>query len=519
MATFVQKLAAWAASASHDKMPKAILERARLQHLHLATLVGDRPADGPWVGLKRLYPRGGTALLAGGGKCTAVGAARIHTTQAAWTDRLDHILGGSPGVGAVTASWAYANGAQFSDLLAATVAANEVGGRIGAAILLGPHHGMGAGWVHAASAATAAGRLLGLSEDKLAHAIALALASSGAIPRSIIAGEGRPMGVAAAVTAGLGAASAARSGVRGPLEILEVPGGLLENGCWIPLHHAFTGLGEAWLTETLSIPRWPGPPVWHAVLDGVDEVLARHIKAADRRLRPDQVQAIKVAVPAPAVALDNWMGRHGLRSPISLGHAIRHGIGALVVEHEFGSAELSDLGWAERRERYGEIASRVTVSHSLDLSLEIISNMVSTAAPLIGGINEIEWRSLIQHVEGSEVGWRGVSLGGIRGVFKHRPDKWLKALKHSSGDLSEARLNEWQPRMGADILLETIRGGQWPESRVTALGGPGTSWGELVEDVLRRFSGEEPARLAAARLLWEAPADQDATVTVERLLH
>ena len=133
----------------------------------------------------------------------------------------------------------------------------------------------------------------------------------------------------------------------------------------MPLQHAFSGLGKAWLTETVSFPRWPGPAVWHAALDCVDEILARHIKAADKRLRADQVTRLQVHLPAPAVALDRWSSRHGLRTPDGLAHALRHAIGALIVEHQLGSSELQAERWPERVERYGEVASRVTVDHDL----------------------------------------------------------------------------------------------------------------------------------------------------------
>jgi hypothetical protein len=454
-------------------------------------------------------------MLVGGGATSAVAAAGIHAARAAWTDRLDHMLGGSPGVGAVTGAWAHAKGTTAEDLWVATVVANEVGARIGAALMLGTHNGAGAAWVYAAAAATASGRLMGLSEDKLAHAIALSLASSGPIPRAVLAGEGRCMAVANAVMSGLEASKAAGRGVRGCLDILEAPGGLLEASSSLPLHHAFSGLGQGWLTETLSIPRWPGPPAWHSVLDGVSEVLKRHIKAADKRLRPDQVQRIKVAVPAPAIVQDRWMARYGLRSSLGLGHAIRHAVGALVVDHEFDETTLASTGWPERRDCYGAVASRVVVEHSLDLSLDAMANMVNTAAPLIGGINESEWRALHSRLDSGLVHW---DFGGVRSLVKHRPDKWLGQLKHASRNLGDARLGEWQYRMGAKVSVYTIRGGNWPENIATPVGSPGTSWNALVDTVLEGFGKGNPDRLAAASWVWESSSTLSGVQLIEGLL-
>ena len=327
------------------------------------------------------------------------------------------------------------------------------------------------------------------------------------------------MAVAIAVGAGVDAARLAKAGAHGPLNILDAAGGLLESGCWLPLPHAFTGLGEAWLTETLSFPRWPGPPAWHATLDAVNEVLRRHIKAADKRLRADQVRAIRVSVPAPAVALERWRGRHGLRDSQSLGHAVRHAIGALVVEHQLGEAELSAQDWSERSERYGDIAGRVTVTHDLGLTMDLISNTVQTAAPLVGGVTEAEWWALARRLEGAEAGWPALGLDGVRSLLKHRPDKWIKAVRYAPRDLADAHLSDWQPRMGASVVVDTTRGGSWPEVRVNAEGGPGSSWNGLIDEVMAGFSGDDADRKMTADELWESALSQDAHAIVERLLY
>ena len=111
--------------------------------------------------------------MAGGKRTSAHAAARVHSARAAWTDRLDHMLGGPTGVGSVTAAWSASKGSSLGDLLTATVVANEVAGRVGAALMLGPHYGAGAGWVYASSAAIASGRLMGLDTEQMGHACVL----------------------------------------------------------------------------------------------------------------------------------------------------------------------------------------------------------------------------------------------------------------------------------------------------------------------------------------------------------
>jgi 2-methylcitrate dehydratase PrpD len=518
MAYFVDQLAQFAVSVDADDIPSTVRDRVRLQMLHIAALIDDAPEEGPWVGLKKMAPRRGAAKLKRGASTSSVAAAGIHAAMAASTDRLDHLLGGSPGVGAVCAGMAAAKGQNLSALVSAIAVGNEVGGRLGAALLLGPHHGGCAGWVPRVAAAATAGRLMGLSVDQMAHALGMAVVGGGPFPRAVLAGEGRAQAFGSAVSAGVGDAKAAASGVTGQVDVLEAAGGLLEGACWIPLPHAFSGLGEAWLTHTLSFPRWPGPPAFHAALDAVQEILDRHIKAADKRLRADQVAGIKIGLPAPAVALDRWISRRGVHGAAGLGHSLRHAVGALVVDHEFNTRTLSRDDWGARRDRYGDIARLVEVEHDLDLSLDLAGATIGIVAPLFGGITEGEIRDTLGRLSAPEIGWPSLGLSDLKALVTHRPDRWLRTIRYASHDLSDAKLEDWQLRLGASVAISTTRGGNWPDRRATAVGGPSSPFNDLMERVVSAFAGDRPERRAHVRMLWESAPDQEASPHVERLL-
>jgi 2-methylcitrate dehydratase PrpD len=518
MRTFIEQLGDFAVTVDRADIPRTVLERARLQHIHLAGLVADVVPNEIASGLRKGAPRRGAASVWGGGKTSPRTAARIHAARAAFVDRLDHVLGGSTGVGAVSSSWAFAKGAQVDEVLVATAVANEVAGRVGAALLIGPHHGFGSGWVHAVAAAVSTGRLLQLDAGQMSHAIGLALASSGPIPRTVLAGAGRSAAVAAAVASGIEAAQLAAKGTQSSLNQLEAPGGLLESACWIPLKHAFTGLGQAWLTHTLSFPRWPGPVVWHSTYDALDKVLKRHVKAADKRLRVDQVSEIHLRVPAPAVALDQWAARTGLQESAGLPHAVRHGIGALVAEHQLGAHEMNPADWSKRSAIYGDVASRIRVRHDLSLTLDFMGQVVDTISPLVGGITETEWKGLMGRVSRPEVGWPTVQWGDLRSLWKHRPDKWFHTVRFAPGNLSDARLDEWQLRLGAEIEVYTTRGGKWPERRSVPEHSPGTPWLETIASVHDRFAAGEEKRMEQAQWVWDSGGEHDAVEWVSKLL-
>lgn len=509
MATHTLKLAEWASQLVSADLPQTVNRRCRLQLLHVISQAQlfDRSAN-----LRAAGPKRGPAKLVGGGSSNAVTAARAHAESAASGDQLDYLLGGSTGVGAVSAALACAKGRTFGDVLCAIAAANEVAGRVGASMTLGPHHGAGNGWVHTVSAATAAAKVMGLDKHKMAHAIAIALMSGAPIARSLLASEHRAVAIGLAVGRGVEAALLAKGGVRGQLDLLESPGGLLELGCWLSLHHAFTGLGTAWLTETVAFPRWPGPPAWHAALDGVDEILERHVKAADKRLRSDQIIDITIRLPAPAVVLDHWVVRHGRPDSAGAAHSLRHAVGSLVAQHEL------KLPLPLEDERCGVVASKVRVEHDLGLTMDLMGHVLDTALPLFGGITEGEWRGLMGRLSGPDSAWPQVSWRDIRKIAEHRPDKWAQRVRYAPRDLSEGRLSDWQWRLGASVEIRTIRGGKWPVTRPFPTGGPGNAWEPLVERVVAAFAQGDESSEADAFALVEMDAGADSSQVMNHLL-
>ena len=518
VSTLIEQLADFAVKTEWSALPGTVRERARLQHVHIAAAVHEPVPESITSGMMRHAPSRGAARLFNGQTTSSRGAAQIHAARAAYVDCLDHILGGSTGVGAVVASWAHAKGSTVECVLLSTAVANEVAGRIGASMLLGPHHGFGSGWVHAVSAAVSAGKMIGLDCEQMTEAIAMALTSGGPIPRSVLASSSRSFAVGSAVAAGVEAAQMAKKGGLAARDQLESPGGLLESACWLPLPHAFTGFGEAWLTHTLTFPKWPGPVVWHSAYDALGRVLERHVKAADKRLRVDQVKEIHVKVPAPAVALDAWVSRYGVRSSAGLPHAVRHGMGALVAQHALGVAEMEPDGWSQRKRVYGDLASRVRIEHDLSLTLDFMSQVVHALAPLIGGITESEWRSLLERVARPEVGWPTIKWSDARSLMKHRPDKWIRKVRFAPISLADGQFNEWQLRLGASVVVYTTRGGKWPESVSIPDCSPGTSWAETIVSVHSSFSKGDEERSKTCDQVWCSAETEDAGMWVDCLL-
>ncbi len=150
-------------------------------------------------------------------------------------------------------------GSPVADQLAAQVVANEIGGRIGGACLIGPQNGQMWSFVHALEGAAAAARILGLSRTETAHAMAISLSAP---PRATAPGffmpDSKLLTAAEPLCLGLRAARLASAGATGPLDILDGASGFLGAFSAAPLRGALAGLGEAWTTRTISIKPYPG---------------------------------------------------------------------------------------------------------------------------------------------------------------------------------------------------------------------------------------------------------------------
>ncbi|MFT5684382.1 MAG: 2-methylcitrate dehydratase PrpD [Myxococcota bacterium] len=478
MSSIIQKLGRFSAEFIPEQLPPSVLQRVRLQHLNLAgavRTVSDRPL---------------ARALSGDDPVASV---RRNATLGGWLEQDDILLGGQTGVGAVPVAWALSEGRTIGELLTAVAMANEIGGRIGAAALLGPGLGAASPMVTSASAAVAAARMLSMSAEQTSHAIALAISACGlpTEPRGVPADALR---FGHAARAGLEAANLARAGVRGDLSLLDDPAGPLSEQCWLPLRAAFTGLGQAWLSETLAFKLDPLALHAQVPVQATQEILRRHIKAADKRLRWDQVDRIEIRTTSLTTAMSRrpWSLR-----PSTVPQSIRHAIGVMVVSSELTSEQLTDDWLTDNRERIGDVAGRVSVTYDPARTAQWLTGLIEVAAPLFVGLTIDELRGVIAKAR-RFYGPLPSASGGALALLKARPDQLLERIRYSTGDLGTARLEELQFSCDTEVKLFTTRGGSWPERRSIPEGSPGWSWEDTVSRSLARHGAPDAADLLAA---------------------
>ena len=270
--TVCEQWGEWAASLTAADLPERVAERARLQTASI--LAAARAGADDAAPFAAIAPDGPAGEVYRG-----AAASIAH-------DWDDYLYMGHTGHSAVWAARAFA-GEDGERAAVAQIAGDEVGGRLGAALLLGPHNGQFWSSIHCAAGAVAAGVALGLDGPRLAHALAIALYQPpyGLWP-GFMGPDTKLLTAAEPAAAGARAALLAADGVHGALDIVEDRRGLLAQLAFAPRPAMLGALGEVWLTDTLAFKPHAGCAYLQAAVEAAvtagaaaDEVEAVDVEA------------------------------------------------------------------------------------------------------------------------------------------------------------------------------------------------------------------------------------------------
>lgn len=370
--TIVEEVAAWAAGVTASAVPPEVLALSRTQRACVLGGVAASASDGAagrvcsavagWAG-------DGPAPLVGTGRTVSVDAAvYAAAAQSVALDFDDYVSFGHTGHSSVLVPVLLAaeTGSPGPEQLAAQVVANEVEARLGGACLIGPLNGQLWSFIHAAGAALAAGRLLGLSERQLAHALALSLYQA---PRPTVPGfmapDSKVVTVSEPAGVGLRAARMAAAGVTGPLDALDHPQGFLAAFSYAPLRRLLGGLGEGWATRTLCVKPYPGCAYVDTTLDAL-------LALEPDMPRADEVERVVVDASMLTCEMDKWSKEYasstGDVTPVTINFSVGWNVAIALVAGEVTPRQLTSEWLGEHRSELAAVASRVELRHDWELT-------------------------------------------------------------------------------------------------------------------------------------------------------
>jgi 2-methylcitrate dehydratase PrpD len=281
--TVARRLARWVTQLRHEDLPPQVIEHAK--RCFLDTLgVQVRGATLPWI-----QPAYRLARAMGGSDATvSYHGDRLSMPYAAYANSVfsyscelqHHGSFGSAHTGVIVApvvqALAEKLGSSGRDVITAMAAAYEVQGRLGGVLFkpLFKRHFHPQGVLGVFSAAAAAGRLLGLDEEQLTHAFAIAGSHASCILEYDQAGgEVKRTHGAIALRGGMQAALMAKEGLTGPLSVFEGERGIFASfgGGEARAEDILNNLGEPWCIAQCRYRIYPTIGSCHTALDIVND--------------------------------------------------------------------------------------------------------------------------------------------------------------------------------------------------------------------------------------------------------
>lgn len=330
------RLAGFATETKPSTIPSVALERAKMS---LASTVAST-AMGQNIASARIIrdldlANGGTpdaTIWFVGKKLPVAAAASVNAVASDAAASDDSDLRSIAHIGTIVSTTSVALGEKLGsgglDILAAMVVGYEIAGRIDEALTPGRMQRGFHGSVSTVFGGTvAAGRLLGLSTQQMAHAIALAATSIGGMAISADTSCGREYHAGCSAAAGLQAALAAQAGFEGELGVLDKPRGFLSAMGGQALEDITRDLGASWdIVTDMAIKLMPGAHPFHATAEAASD--AARLGHVD----PNEVEAITIS---SSVQWTKFKGEPHPRNLVDAAHSLYYFVAASIVDGRF----------------------------------------------------------------------------------------------------------------------------------------------------------------------------------------
>jgi 2-methylcitrate dehydratase PrpD len=446
-------VAEFAADLRYEDIPARVHDRTKAQFLSvLAAIHAGRHSEGAVSALEaaRTWGSGdGATALLSGERLPHHNAIFANACASVSFDFDDYLFAGHTGHSAVCASLAYGEliGGTGTDVLTAAAVANEVGGRLGAALLFGPQNGQMWSYIHVLEAACVASRFLGLDASRTAHAIGIAFTQPPYPLMPAFMGPDSKLLIPASTTVdGCRAAELAARGWTGNTSILEDHQGFIRKFNENNLGWMLSGFGDAWLSDTLTYKVVPGCAYVDTAVDSFAEIMRDFKSDNGRPLTADDVEHVHVRCGLFTSGMEGFSKTYRSDErlePISINFSVALSFGLMLETGRLQPEFLSHKFLDAHRDTIEAAATKVSVEHD----------------------SEIDARSSAASAS------KGFELGRVL----------------SAKSLDGVSLEGYVMAFPADVTLTTTSGKTYTASEDVPLGGAGRPWEQTHALVREKF--------------------------------
>ncbi|MHA1377940.1 MAG: MmgE/PrpD family protein [Candidatus Helarchaeota archaeon] len=377
MVTKAQNIGKFVKEIKYEKIPVSVINKAKEQVLGvLGAMYAGSQTNSAKILKKTTLENFGmgqeATVLPSGDKTSVENAIYINAASTIALDYVDYLFAGHTGVSSVNVSLALGEKYKISgkELLTNIIIGNEIAGRIGASVIVGPLNGQTLSFIHLGSSACIAAKILGLSADETANALGIAYTiPTSCVYRGFMGPMAKVLTAALPAKNGIYAAYLAKNGFTGALDIFENPMGWCNFNADLPLTDFIdVSLGEFWVTKTICYKIYPGCAYIDPMADCLLEIIQKNPDIDYRQVEKIDVSGT-ILMPTmddlsrPFINLDEIKRT---KSHVALNFSVPYNVAAILIDKELTPAQLSEEKILDPK--YQELSKKVNLTMDIGLT-------------------------------------------------------------------------------------------------------------------------------------------------------
>ena len=509
--TRAELIADWVERVKLEDVPRGTLVKAKYQIMNvLAAVHAGSVSKGGRIILDTVRDwkmPGKCTIIPTGEKTSLIGAVLTNSSFSMAYDFDDYMFMGHTCHSAVVTSLAVAEerGLSGRDALLAQVVANEVGGRTGASVLLGPHNGQTWSFIHAIESACAAAKLMSLRSDEIANAIAISMYQPNYVLFPGFMGPDTKLLTASVPSVtGVLAAQLASRGFTGSRKILEHEQGFVANFSYVPLDFMLDGFGETWVTDSIAYKKYPGCAYVDTTADCLMNIMEQFRARKGRWMEANDVDAVTVNSSMLTVLMDDLSGEHidsQRPSPVSINFSIPLSVALTLLTGRLATDELKQEYIDAHRDEMIALSKKVTLTHNWSMTLAVVKAMddaklLELVSSHVGARQLMRSRKELQaNFErklsplGELVNFRRQTKKEDRKFVRRLLKKMLLERSRNTRHLGDLNMSELKMPFPAEVILRTKNGEEYRALQTIPVGG-GYAQNEAFDMVTKKFRTE-----------------------------
>lgn len=466
----LEQVADWVVSVELSDIPTSVQTKIRFQILNvMASLFAAKHHQGAQAIEQCVIDwkhSGNSTVIPRGVKLPLHEAVLVNCINSMALDYDDYLYMGHTGHSSVLASWALCEELKlnFRDLILLVAIGNEVGGRLGITTALGPQNGQAWSYIHCIAGAAITAKAYKLSAAKTTHAMSIALYQPGfTLWPGFMGADSKLLTAATPTVQGIQAAQFARAGMTGTSDVLDHP----QKGFWkyftyVSVPHMMGGLGQSWLSDTLTFKKYPGCAYIDTTMDALFEILNNYQKDTGHSLNEHDIKNIHVKANLLTMEMNNLSHEyhdeeHIKQTTVNFSLPLNIAIG--IIAGRLSGAELKQSYLEQHQTRINTISQKFSLEHDWGMTLSVIEGVNDCLGQqsLTASLSLKQWFQLIRGFRSQLGGTRKHTLN-LLGLWKERKAlfrliKNRPRLESQTPDLGKVDFEQFEMRFPAQVSI------------------------------------------------------------------